>query len=135
MSTPLLRLRRENAVLAVIDFQEKLAAAIDDREATENNIERLIRGCHLLGIPALYTEQYPQGIGETTPRLRRAFGETYGTKAVQKMCFSGYGCPEFVDELERLGVGRQVLLAGSRLTSASIRPPWTFCAPATRCRW
>lgn len=95
-------------MLAVIDFQEKLAAAIHDREVTENNIERLIRGCHLLTLPALYTEQYPQGLGPTTARLRAAIAETYGSQAVQKMCFSGFGSPEFAQALKR----PQVLLAG-----------------------
>jgi len=107
-----MRLDRSTTLLAVIDVQEKLAAVISEREAVEKNIERLIRGCHVLGIPLLITEQYPQGIGTTTPAVRAALDATTTTaRPIQKMCFSAFGSPEFVSQLDFLG-RRQILLAG-----------------------
>lgn len=105
------RLSREHALLVVIDVQEKLARVIDDIEGVEKNIERLIRGCHLLGVSALMTEQYPQGLGSTTERLRGANAETFQVEPIQKMCFSSYGCTPVANALEQSG-RRQILLCG-----------------------
>lgn len=105
------RIDRNHALLAVIDVQEKFAGVIHRFEETQKNVDRLIRGCHLLGVPAAVTEQYPKGLGETTATLRKAIEETYAEKPAQKMCFSSYGCGEFADTLKRAG-RRQILVAG-----------------------
>jgi nicotinamidase-related amidase len=105
------RLQREEAVLVVIDIQEKLTPHIDGHQELEENVDRLVRGCHVLGVPALLTEQYPKGIGPTTRSVTAAFDETYGTSPVEKSCFSSYDCREFADRLNALG-RRQVLLCG-----------------------
>ena len=65
------RLQRADAFLIVIDVQLKLMAVINEREAIERNIERLVRGCKIVDIPALLTEQYVQGLGATVPLVRR----------------------------------------------------------------
>jgi isochorismate hydrolase len=52
------RLDRKSALLAVIDVQEKFANVIHGFDDVQRNIDRLIRGCHILGIPAAVTEQY-----------------------------------------------------------------------------
>lgn len=105
------RLKRDHALLAVIDVQEKFASVIDGFEEMQSNIDRLIRGCHLLGVPAAVTEQYPQGLGETVEGLKKTIEETYATRPAQKVCFSSQGCSEFADQLERAG-RKQILLAG-----------------------
>ena len=105
------RLKRETALLAVIDVQEKFASVIDDFDEMQKNVERLIRGCHLLGVPAALTEQYPKGLGKTVEGLMKTIEETYATRPVQKMSFSSHGCAEFADQLERAG-RKQILLAG-----------------------
>jgi len=105
------RLDRKNSLLVVIDLQEKLAAVIHDQEAMQKNIDRLIRGCHLLGIPAIVTEQYPRGLGVTTEFLQTSLRETYGLKAIQKMCFSAGGSDEFMSAVRSSG-RRQILICG-----------------------
>ncbi|HET7711033.1 MAG TPA: hydrolase, partial [Thermoanaerobaculia bacterium] len=96
---------------AVIDVQEKLMPVIDSHPSVVANIERLVRGFHLLGIPALLTEQYVKGLGATVKEVRQAFEETHGYAPLEKACFSAAGCDAFA---ERLGAsGRhQVVLAG-----------------------
>jgi nicotinamidase-related amidase len=94
------KLNRENAVLIVIDVQEKLSRVIHDYASVERNIDRLVRGCRILGVPALLTEQYPKGLGRTTEAVQRAFEETYGSTPIEKMCFSSYGCGDFVTALK-----------------------------------
>lgn len=105
------RLKRETALLAVIDVQEKFASVIDDFDEMQQNVDRLIRGCHLLGVPAAITEQYPKGLGETVAGLKKTIAETYATRPAQKMSFSSQSCTEFADQLEKAG-RKQVLIAG-----------------------
>ena len=105
------RLQRHEALLLVIDVQEKLMPVIDRADDVEANIERLIRGCHVLDVPTLLTEQYVKGLGRTVPRVRRALEETFGYTPVQKACFSANGEGEFQAELRRLRK-RQILVAG-----------------------
>lgn len=92
----MLRLLRADAFLLVIDVQQKLMPVIDDHKSIEHNIDRLVRGCKILDIPAIVTEQYVQGLGPTVPVIRRAFEETSGYEPIEKSSFSGFGSPEFV---------------------------------------
>ena len=107
----MLRLHRADAVLIVIDVQERLIPVIDGHEEVARNIERLVRGCKVLDIPALLTEQYVKGLGATIPSIEQAFEETSGYQPIEKNCFSGYGCAEFVTAL-RLLQKKQAVVAG-----------------------
>ncbi len=105
------RIGRDDAVLVVIDVQEKLMARIHCHEEVEENIVRLVRGFGVLGIPVVATEQYPQGIGPTTAPVREACTAGGGWSPIEKMCFSGVGCLPFrerLDELDR----REIILCG-----------------------
>jgi nicotinamidase-related amidase len=81
-----LALDRNNALLLVIDVQEKLAAAMpaEERAAMEKNVEILIRAAVRLGMPVIATEQYPKGLGPTVARLRELLPE----EPLQKVEFS-----------------------------------------------
>src|SRR5215471_14840963 len=58
-----------DAGLLVVDVQQKLIGLIDGHARIVWNIRRLIDGAKLLGVPVLATEQYPQGLGSTSPEL------------------------------------------------------------------
>ena len=62
-------LKRDDAVLVVIDVQERLLPFIHESELTVRSVVRLIRGFHILGLPILITEQYRKGIGPTDERV------------------------------------------------------------------
>lgn len=106
-----MRLDRNHAILVVIDVQERLMPVIHERHEVERNIERLVRGAHVLGVPAVLTEQYVKGLGPTVEPLRRVFEETAGYRPIEKDCFSAHGCEPFAAQLAALD-RRQVLLAG-----------------------
>lgn len=106
-----MRLDRNDAVLVVIDVQDRLMPVIHERFDVERNIERLIRGAHVLGVPAIVTEQYVKGLGPTVEPLRRALEETSGYRPIEKDCFSAQGCAPFAAQLAALD-RRQVLIAG-----------------------
>lgn len=84
---------------------------IDGQEAIARNIERLVRGCKVLDVPAMLTEQYVKGLGATIEPIKRAFEETSGYEPIEKSSFSGFGCAEFVTAL-RLLQKKQVIVAG-----------------------
>ena len=106
-----IKLDRLRTVLVVIDVQEKLMPVIDGADAMLRNVERLIRGCHVLGVPTLITEQYTKGLGNTVAPIRKALEETSRYAPIEKNCFSANGCAEFSAQLAALE-RRQVLIAG-----------------------
>ena len=64
-------LSRRTARLLIIDVQEKLVPAIHDADAIVANCADLLTAAELLNVPALATEQYPKGLGETVPALTK----------------------------------------------------------------
>ena len=55
----------------VIDVQERLCATMNQEalRAVVKNCGILLQAVKLLGIPTLFTEQYPKGLGATLPEL------------------------------------------------------------------
>ena len=82
-----------------------------ERFEVEKNIERLVRGAHVLGVPVIVTEQYVKGLGPTVEPVRRALEETNAYRPIEKSCFSAHGCEAFAAQLAALE-RRQVLVAG-----------------------
>lgn len=80
--------------LLVIDVQGKLVGLIDDHQRIVWNIRRLIDGAKVLGLQILATEQYPQGLGPTTPALAHHL-----PKALEKTAFSCAACAAVCDAL------------------------------------
>lgn len=69
MST--LRLLPERTVLVVVDVQERLAPAMPSGgEAAIKNVDRLLEGARVLGLPVVVTEQYPKGLGPSVAPVR-----------------------------------------------------------------
>lgn len=95
-----------DTVLLVVDVQEKLMPLIPGHQRITWNLRRLLDGAEALAVPALATEQYPQGLGPTVPELAAKLGEI-----ASKMTFSCGGCEPFATQLEELGASK-VLVAG-----------------------
>ena len=101
-------LEREDALLAVIDVQEKLFAAMDQQEKMVRNIGSLVRTAQRLHLPIVVTEQYPQGLGPTIPPLKELLGEV---APLSKLTFSCCRTEHFQSRLKEVGK-RQVILTG-----------------------
>ncbi len=108
MSSPLL-LDRGSTALCIIDIQERLAAAMDERTTVIEAARRLIVAARRLDVPIVLTEQYPRGIGPTEPALVEALGEQH--RPIQKLHFSCCDEPAFTETLAQLQ-RRQILLCG-----------------------
>ncbi len=102
-------LDRNDAVLVVVDVQDRLCRAMDEQELEKliANISILQEAAKELGVPMLATEQYVRGLGETLPALKERLVEP----AIEKMTFSCCGEPPFPERLKALG-RRQVIVTG-----------------------
>ncbi len=83
--TSLSRLRRDDAVLLVVDVQEKLAPAMFEAERVVRGASLLARVAKLLDFPIVVTEQNPDRLGATVEPLHRVL-DSY--TPISKMRFS-----------------------------------------------
>ncbi len=97
-----------NTVLLVIDVQEKLARVMHERDVMIANLQKLIKGIKVMEIPAIVTEQYPEGLG---PTVQDIISFLPGTPVIPKTSFSCWGDEKFVRELKSLN-RKQVLVSG-----------------------
>lgn len=118
MGNQVQRLKKEDTVLVGIDFQEKLMPAMKNNAELEEAAVKLIKGCRVLGVPAIMTQQYTKGLGQTVPAIAAALTEPIGEEVgraefqpVEKTSFSAMGEPVFVEALEKLG-RKTVIIAG-----------------------
>ncbi len=98
----------DNTVLLIVDIQGKLAHLMHDKEAFLSNAQKLIQGIKVLGIPILWMEQNPQGIGATIPEIAELLVDN---KPLSKTTFSCCQNPLFLDELRALK-RQQILIIG-----------------------
>lgn len=99
-------INKDEAVLVVVDIQEKLAAVMSENEKVVSNCLHLIEASKLLHIPILVTEQYPKGLGPTVKEIRDAL-PSY--EPIEKLAFSCCGEPAFLRALESTGKKRIIL--------------------------
>ena len=85
-----MRLLPATSLLAVIDVQERLLAAMPDAERVVSRCLRLAKAAEILGVERVLTEQYPQGLGPTPATLAAAL-----PPAAAKLTFSCRGCGGF----------------------------------------
>lgn len=95
-----------DTALLVVDMQGKLLTLIAGHERVTWNCRRLIDGAKLLGIPVCGTEQYPQGLGPTTPVL----AERIGAMPAKKL-FSARECEELIHAWRDQGIFK-ILVCG-----------------------
>jgi nicotinamidase-related amidase len=95
-----------DTALLVIDVQDKLLALIPGRAALVRNIAFLIDGARLLQMPVAATEQYPKGLGPTTPELAKRLPER-----PDKVAFSSCAIPSVIEGFRR-AARPKVLLTG-----------------------
>ena len=100
------RVTAQNAVLVVVDIQEKLMAAMPRRAEVVAATNKLIRAARLLQVPTLVTVQYVKGLGPVCAELADA---TAGLAPMEKMAFSCCGSGDFARSVKELGRKRVIL--------------------------
>jgi nicotinamidase-related amidase len=76
--------------LLLIDLQARLMPAIEGNTAVIANAKRLRDAAGMLGVPLLYTEQNPKGLGATVPEVA-----SNSAPVVRKMSFDASAAPNF----------------------------------------
>jgi len=101
-------LKIEDAVLLLVDIQGKLAHLMHDKKLLFDNLQKLVRGIQVLGVPILWVEQNPIGLGPTIPEISDLLPTI---KPISKMTFSSCRNDRFLQALKNLH-RQQVLIAG-----------------------
>jgi nicotinamidase-related amidase len=101
-------LDRQKAVLIVIDVQERLIPAMDERICSRlvSHINLLVEGFQGMNLPVIATEQYPRGLGHTITDLSAATTQ----HCIEKIAFSCAAEPNFMAALEKTGASQVVLV-------------------------
>ncbi len=103
-----MRILKENTVALLIDVQERLFPAMQDKNELLNNIQVFLSGMSELQVPVLFSQQYTKGLGNTLPELVERISNF---QYIEKMSFSCYDEPGFVEKLEECNA-RNVLICG-----------------------
>jgi nicotinamidase-related amidase len=107
--------RRDDAVLVVIDLQERLASAMPHRARVSTASARLMRTAALLDWPIIVTLQNPAGLGDLVPEVAEVLETPEFASAdvqrVEKMAFCCCYEPSFTAAMAKAG-RRQVVVAG-----------------------
>ncbi len=98
----------ENSILVVIDIQDSLAQVMHEKETLFENLEKIIKGATILGIPMIVTEQVPEKLGATIPKISSLLDTV---RPIPKSSFSCCGEALFMRELEDIK-RTQILVAG-----------------------
>lgn len=101
----MLAIDRAASLLLIIDFQSRLMPAIDGGDAAITNARRLLQAADMLGVPALFTEENPHGLGPTVPEL----ADFTSGRTVAKTSFDACREPGFI---ERLHGRSEIVVAG-----------------------
>ena len=99
----------KNPYLVVIDVQERLFPVMNEKEAFLKNLQILIKGFKLFGLPILLTEQVPDKLGPTIEPVRSILKDT---EPIIKSSFSCAGDPGFLSQTDGLNTRDGIVLAG-----------------------
>jgi nicotinamidase-related amidase len=92
-------LSRNDALLVVIDMQERLLPAIVEKEKIVENTLKLVKFARIIGLPILLTEQ--GNLGETKPEIRAELNNIKPIPKLEFDCFESRAFGERIRQLNR----------------------------------
>lgn len=96
---------RDDAVLVIIDVQERLFPAIANKEALLSNALKLVRFAKLLRLPVIASEQIK--LGPTVAEIR---SELPNLEVISKAEFDALKCAGFARRLDEIGRGALIVV-------------------------
>ncbi len=93
-------LQIENSALLIIDIQEKLVLASKYGHEVAINMSKLAKAADILSVPAIVTEQYPTGLGNTVEVIKNSL--PLKTFITEKTAFSAMSEPKFAEKIKML---------------------------------
>ena len=105
------RLSPHDTLLIIVDVQERLMAAMEEKVKTQTvgRVLTLIQAAARLDIPIVVTEQYPKGLGPTLPEIAAVIPDF---RPIEKVSFSCLGAEGFLPHLQETG-RTKIILAGA----------------------
>ncbi|WP_461809726.1 isochorismatase family protein [Faecalimonas sp.] len=82
-----MRIRAEDAIAIVIDYQERLMPVMYEKEKLLKNTAILLSGLQELQIPIVVTQQYTKGLGQTVEEIGNVLGQF---NYLEKVAFSAF---------------------------------------------
>jgi len=104
-----MRLTRETSLMLIVDLQAGLLPVIEHADQAVTEAAWLGGMAGELDVPIWVTEQYPEGLGGSEPRLLEALP---GHRLWHKVHFDAHAEPAFAEALSESG-RRQVVLCGT----------------------
>jgi nicotinamidase-related amidase len=101
-------MRADLSQLLIVDVQAKLIPAMAEPEETVRHCALLLQAAEVVGVPALMSEQYPQGLGPTVAGLADRFGAVGRHAKVEFSCLRNDAIRQTLEANGR----RQVVVAG-----------------------
>ncbi len=111
-------LKKERSILLVVDLQGKLMDMVYAPTLITASTIHLLKFADLFQVPVILTEQYPQGLGPTHPKISEVFqGLSTKKYLINKTSFGCWGDTQFVNTLQQLHTGVfhnevQIIVAG-----------------------
>lgn len=85
-------LNLHDTLLLIVDIQEKLFRSMHAKEELLANALRLVRGARALGVPFIWAEQNPKGLGSTVPELAALLTDVTPISKFTFNCCDSEGC-------------------------------------------
>ena len=101
-------LSQKDSLVLIIDIQEKLVNALE-KSTIVSKASKIVEGAKILGIPVLFTEQYPKGLGETVQELKEV--QPDDAQFFEKTYFNALLEEGFLDKIKSYGK-KQILIMG-----------------------
>lgn len=100
-----MRIKAEDTMALVIDFQERLIPVIYNNEKLLKNTEILLEGFNILEIPTIITQQYTKGLGMTVEEIKNIYHSDF--EYLEKLTFSSYNdknIKEIIDQQNKKNI-------------------------------
>lgn len=127
---------KNDATLLVVDVQQKLLPAVLDADGMLARCRWLVSVAHDVGLPVVFSEQYPHGLGHTAPELLVAAPAAMVVEKLHFSCVAAECLPESLlarsqvvvcgmethvcvlqTVLELLALGKQVFVVADAVSS------------------
>lgn len=102
-----MKIKMNETAMLVVDIQERLFPAMQEKEELLNTCIRLFKGIRTLDIPTIITQQYPKGLGLS---CKEVLEELPHAKVFDKTLFSCIN-EEVLSELNTLGK-KNIIICG-----------------------
>jgi len=90
-----------DCLVVIIDVQDRLVGMLNKQEPIVKATSILLNAANIMNIPAILTEQYPQGLGKTVFELTSVMDEC--NEIIEKTSFSAVQTEEFINKLQQTG--------------------------------